>query len=216
MSPGAAPLDGVYAQVEAYYAAKVARHGATPLGVDWSCRATQELRFVQLLRLCDFAVPFSLNDLGCGYGALVAYLGWRHPGAAVDYLGVDLAPAMVRRARRRHAGAGTRFAVGRRCPRVADYTVASGIMNVKLGQPRAVWEAFVAATLGEMRRASRRGFAVNFMAEAPPGSEPEGLYRTAPEPWARFCERELGCAVEVRDGYGLREFTLLARVAHLA
>src|SRR5437660_4398590 len=36
---------GVYADVEAYYSARVARYGATPLGVDWSCQATQMLRF---------------------------------------------------------------------------------------------------------------------------------------------------------------------------
>jgi hypothetical protein len=28
------------------------------------------MRFVQLLKLRDFMSPFSLNDLGCGYGAL--------------------------------------------------------------------------------------------------------------------------------------------------
>src|SRR5882757_7851008 len=77
----------VYSDVEAYYSARVARYGATPLGVDWSCQATQSLRFVQLLKICDFSAPFSLNDLGCGYGALCAFLDTRYSEAGIDYLG---------------------------------------------------------------------------------------------------------------------------------
>jgi len=91
-------LGDVLSDVEAYYSARVAKHGATPLGVDWSCWATQNLRFVQLLKLCDFSAPFALNDIGCGYGALAAHLAMRHADAEIDYLGVDLSQAMIRRA----------------------------------------------------------------------------------------------------------------------
>ena len=97
-------LNAVCEQVEAYYSAKLARHGANPHGVDWSCAATQWLRFVQLLKICSFDTPFSLIDLGCGYGALAAFLADRYPHASVEYLGIDLSPAMVRRARRRYRG----------------------------------------------------------------------------------------------------------------
>jgi trans-aconitate methyltransferase len=87
----------MYASIEAYYSARVAKYGATPLGVDWSCQATQSLRFVQLLKICDFAAPFTLNDIGCGYGALAAFLAMRYPEAKIDYLGLDLSRAMVSR-----------------------------------------------------------------------------------------------------------------------
>ena len=45
-SPGDGALTGIYAGIAAYYSAKVARFGATPSGVDWTCQATQEMRFV--------------------------------------------------------------------------------------------------------------------------------------------------------------------------
>jgi SAM-dependent methyltransferase len=203
--------------VEAYYGARVAKYGATPLGVDWSCEATQSLRFVQLLKICDFSTPFSLNDLGCGYGALCAFLAMRYPDFGIDYLGVDLSKAMVGRARRRFAMTGRRFAVGQASPRLADYSVASGTMNVNVGYPRAVWEDFVAAMLRDMRRTSRRGFSVNFMSDAVPASEaPDDsraarLYRTSPARWVGYCENVLGCSVETLDNYGMKEFTLLLR-----
>jgi SAM-dependent methyltransferase len=211
----AQPTDGLRALhdgIGAYYGATVARHGANPLGVDWSCRATQNLRFVQLLRVCDFAAPFSLNDVGCGYGALIDFIAERYPAAAIDYLGIDLSPAMVRHGRRLHRKlANHAFTVGCRSPRVGDYSVASGIFNVMLDHPRDGWEAFIAQTLCDLHRTSRRAFAVNFMAEGPPEPKPRPLYRTSPEPWLRHCRDQLQCSVEVVTGYGMREFTLLVR-----
>jgi SAM-dependent methyltransferase len=210
---GDVTLRDVLSDVETYYSARVAKHGATPLGVDWSCWATQNLRFVQLLKLCDFSGPFALNDIGCGYGALAAYLAMRHAATEVDYLGVDLSQAMVRRARRRFSGPGRRFVVATSSPRVADYSVASGVMNVSLGHPREVWENFVATILRDMRRTSRRGFSVNFIAADGNTANDlaDGLYRTTAQRWIDFCEGELGCSVETIDGYGMREFTLLIR-----
>jgi hypothetical protein len=211
VSPGAlAPLHDM---VREYYTAKLARHGARPRGVDWTCLPSQELRFVQLLKLCDFSAPFSLNDVGCGYGALLAFLAKRHTQACIDYLGIDLAPAMVRRARRLwRGGAGIAFAAAGVPPRVADYSVASGIFNVRLGREVALWEQLIARTLGEMDATSRCGFAFNLMAPRA-GNEPceDGLYRSPPDPWVRYCETVLGAGVDVIDDYGLREFTLLVR-----
>ena len=208
------PLEEVCANVEAYYAAKLARHGAIPLGVDWSCTATQWLRFVQLLKICSFDGPFSLIDLGCGYGALATFLAERHSQVAIDYLGIDLSSAMVRRARRRHRGKpAIRFAVGRDSREQADYAVASGIMNVMLGYPLPIWEGFVRTMILDMHRMSRRGFAVNFLRAPSPSAPPGQLYCPDPAKWAQFCEDDLGCSVEILDDYGMREATLLVRCA---
>jgi SAM-dependent methyltransferase len=209
-------LRDVYSDVEAYYSARVARYGATPMGVDWSCQATQHLRFVQLLKICDFSAPFALNDTGCGYGALAAFLAMHHPDSEIDYLGIDLSRAMIQRARRRFSSPDRRFAVAKSSPRIADYSVASGIMNVSLGHSRAVWEDFVATMLRQMRQTSRCGFSVNFISDATRARSPatpltDGLYRTMPQPWIGYCEGQLGCSVEIMDGYGMREFTLLIR-----
>lgn len=212
-----ANLTGVHAEISDYYTAKVRKFGATPLGVDWTCVPTQEMRFVKLLRVCDFSASLSLNDmslndLGCGYGALLAYLDNHHPGRTIDYLGIDLSQAMVQRARRLWRGhASARFVRGHESPRLADYSVASGIFNVQRDQPRDVWEAFVATTLDQLHRTSRLGFAVNFVEAA--GTRP-GVYTTDPEPWRRYCADQFGAATEVIDGYGLREFTLLVRPRH--
>lgn len=183
------------------------------MGVDWTCEPTQQLRFVQLLRLCDFSARFSINDVGCGYGALLTFLAKRYPRAQLDYFGTDLSEAMIAQARslwarRRRA----EFEVGGAGQRVADYSVASGIFNVRIDEPLRDWEAFVEETLRRMALTSLRGFAVNFLRVLPPGVVGKtGLYRTQPERWIDFCSGALGCRTELRDGYGMREFTLLVR-----
>lgn len=206
-------LAGVYDDIERYYTGKVLAHGATPLGADWACQPTQELRFVQLLKLCDFGQAFSLNDVGCGYGALAGFLARRHRGARVDYLGTDLSQAMVERAKPRlPANIQARFVAAASIPRVADYSVASGIFNVKLAQPMDRWTLFIEKTLSEMNKASRLGFAVNFLAPQGAGFQPIAeLYRTSADVWARYCDNQFNTRVELVENYGMREFTLLVR-----
>jgi SAM-dependent methyltransferase len=205
-------FDSVCTDVEAYYADRLARYGAIPLGVDWSCLATQWLRFVQLLRICPSDRSFSLIDLGCGYGALATFLAQHYQSTNIDYLGIDLSLEMVRRGRRRHRGnPKVRFAVGRSVTQKADFVVASGTMNVMLNYPRRTWEGFISNILADMDRMSRLGFAVNFVTRPGRQSQSGQLYCTKVEKWARFCEQELGRSIEVLGNYGLQEFTLLAR-----
>jgi SAM-dependent methyltransferase len=196
--------------VRDYYSGTLQRHGPTPLGVDWPNVVSQYLRFVQLLKLCRFGRPFSLNDFGCGYGALLEFLAMRHADAAVTYRGIDISPAMVAAARTRWAGNTlAEFTVGSQCAAVADYSLASGTLNVKLGHAVAEWEAYVEAILTDLAANSRIGFAVNFMLPRNEATAEPGLYRTTPERWTPFCER-FGRA-ELITGYGLREFTLVVR-----
>jgi SAM-dependent methyltransferase len=201
------------AGIERYYTAKVLAHGPTPLGVDWACQPTQELRFVQLLKACDFSRAFSLNDIGCGYGALLDFVRRRFPSSNVDYLGVDLSATMIAQALRLHSPSPvTQFAVGHAAQREADYSVASGIFNVKLDQPLDDWTEFVEATLKGMHATSRRAFAVNFLAPLAYGAlgAPQ-LYRPAPQVWREWCKRTLGASVEVLANYGMREYTLIVK-----
>lgn len=205
-----AELDGAFASIDRYYTQKIRAFGATPSGVDWESSATQQMRFVQLLRICDFSRSFSINDLGCGYGGMLALLFKRHSTTAIDYLGVDLSMAMVVAAKRRWKKATqAKFVVGRECPRVADYSVASGIFNVQLDQPLHVWTEVIQRTLCQLHESSRVAFSVNFFAHLPPGHNcaPE-LYCTHPEQWIDFCRQRLEARVELCSNYGMREFTL--------
>ena len=203
--------------VSAYCSGTLQRFGATPLGVDWPNRLNQELRLVQLLKVCHLSAPRSLNDVGCGYGALRTLLSRRHRRAQIDLVGTDVSPAMVAAARRRwRHRADCAFEVAEGAVRVADYSLASGIFNVKLACPLPEWEALVAGTLDNLKRHSRLGYAVNFIAPPAPGqASPPELYRPAAERWLdHIAATQAGAEVTLLRGYGLPEYTLLVRPAH--
>ena len=203
--------------VSAYYSGTLQRFGATPRGVDWPNRLNQELRLVQLLKVCDLSAPRSLNDVGCGYGALRTLLSRRHRRAQIDLLGTDVSLAMVAAARRRwRHRADCAFEVAEGAVRVADYSLASGIFNVKLACPLPEWEGLVAGTLDNLKRHSRLGYAVNFIAPPAPGqASPPELYRPAAERWLdHIAATQAGAEVTLLRGYGLPEYTLLVRPAH--
>ena len=123
--------DSVLGPVERYYSAKVTQHGAAPAAADWNSSESQELRFRELLRICRSGDPFSINDIGCGYGALVPTLQAR--GHDFTYRGFDISPAMVEQAWHT-LGENERWSFTAREDELApaDYSVASGIFNVKL------------------------------------------------------------------------------------
>jgi hypothetical protein len=103
------------------------------------------------------------------------------------------------------------FVHGHIIPRTADYALASGIFNVELGQPREEWEKFIRVSLDNLYETSRRGFAVNFMKRLGGTPGREGLYYAEPAEWGRYCANSFGAATEVREDYGMREFTLIVR-----
>ena len=99
-------LNDILDEVADYYTGKLEAHGCTPGGVDWNGEESQVLRFEQLCRIIPDAGSFSINDLGCGYGALYEYLKPRY--VDFDYRGIDV--QSVNRLRTRiHAEGGGDF-----------------------------------------------------------------------------------------------------------
>lgn len=201
----------IQAAVAGYYSRALAAHGPTHRGVDWSSRDSQRLRFATLLRGVDWSQAPSLLDFGCGCGALAAYLD--RLGLGGDYTGYDIAPDMVRTARRVVGERpGRRFTTDLESLEPADLVVASGIFNVKLDVPADDWQRYVEATIAELGALSRRRLAFNLL---PPASSPQlaraDLHYAEPDAVVALCAATLGAdAVVVREDYGLWEFTVVA------
>jgi SAM-dependent methyltransferase len=199
------------ADVADYYSSKLAAHGDTPRGVDWNGEESQVLRFEQIARIIAARGPFTLSDVGCGYGALEDYLRPRFP--AMSYTGCDISHDMVAAARARHPGTGrAEFVTGSEPPAVCDYAVASGIFNVRLERGDAEWHDYVTATIDMLHRASRDGFAFNCLtAYSDADKKRDYLYYADPCELFDLCKRRYSRDVALLHDYGLYEFTLLVR-----
>ncbi|WP_427185189.1 class I SAM-dependent methyltransferase [Bordetella bronchialis] len=203
---------GLIGEVAAYYAEKLARYGDTPRGVDWNGEASQIVRFEQLCKVIDPALPhFSLADLGCGYGALLGHLQTVYP--AFTYLGVDVAPEMVAAAERRHgAAAHARFIAASAPDRESDYGVASGIFNVRQGRADAEWFDYLVSTLDLLHRTSRLGFSFNCLTSySDEDKKKDYLYYADPCRLFDLCKRRYSRQVALLHDYGLYEFTIVVR-----
>ncbi len=198
-------------EVAAYYTEKVVRHGQTPQGVDWNSEAGQWLRFRQLTKVIEDDQPFSINDLGCGYGALFDFLLKYYPHAT--YTGIDISEMMVEAARQRHAGhPQARFICAGESDQIADYIVTSGIFNVRFNRTTTEWQAYFESTLDSLNRTSRLGFAFNCLTSyADIDKMKLNLYYADPCLLFDICKRKYSRNVTLLHDYGLYEFTILVK-----
>jgi len=201
----------ILSQVAGYYSAKLAEHGASPRGVDWNGEESQVLRFRQLARVITADGAFTLNDVGCGYGALYDFLARDHP--RMRYTGCDISADMVAAARSAHGNAANaRFVEGAAPPEPADYSVASGIFNVRLEHTDAEWREYMQATLDTLDRVSTRGFAFNCLTSYSDADRMRDyLFYADPCEWFDRCKRRYAKDVALLHDYGLYEFTILVR-----
>jgi SAM-dependent methyltransferase len=199
-------------EVATYYSEKLAEHGDTPRGVDWNGEDSQLVRFAQLCKIIDPKAPiFSLNDLGCGYGALLDYLRDKH--AKCKYLGVDVSQAMINVAEQRHATKDhARFITDAEPDQTADYGLASGIFNVRLGRSDAEWFDHLQFTLDVLDRTSSLGFAFNCLTSySEENKRRHYLYYADPCRLFDLCKSRYSPQVALLHDYGLYEFTILVR-----
>jgi SAM-dependent methyltransferase len=197
--------------VKTYFEERIDDHGDSPRGADWNSEASQETRFDQLLRICDPAIPFTLLDYGCGYGALADYLAAK--GFQADYYGFDIVDKALRTARRHHKGKPNRTFISDedRLP-VCDYVVASGVFNFRSTHSFDAWTQYVLSVLQSFDKLSRRGFSSNFLTKYSDSDRMRAdLYYADPCFLFDYCKRNFSKNVALLHDYILYDFTILVR-----
>jgi SAM-dependent methyltransferase len=201
-------FNNILAHVQEYYDEKIRTHGPVARGVDWNSPESQELRFAQLVKLIDNTRPFTVNDFGCGYGALADYL--EKSNFQFQYVGFDISAEMIAKAEELHPS--IRFINDAGQLREADYTLASGIFNVKLSTPEQEWKQYMLDVLDTMKSISSSGFAFNALTKY---SDAEfmrsDLYYADPLFLFDHCKTRYSRFVTLLHDYPLYEFTILVR-----
>ena len=199
-------------EVATYYSEKLSQHGDTPSGVDWNGKESQTARFEQLCKIIDAdTLNFTLNDIGCGYGALLEFIQSKYQCSS--YLGVDISPAMILSAQQRFSTTeNARFLCASEPDQQADYGVASGIFNVRLDRTDLEWFDYLQSMLDVLDRTSRLGFAFNCLTSySDKDKMRDYLYYSEPCKLFDLCKRHYSGQVALLHDYGLYEFTILVR-----
>lgn len=187
------------ARVQAHYLPLLAKHGDTNLAVDFQHAGNHQARFT-ILAAIDNLSDVSILDVGCGVGHFSRWLNEREYRG--DYLGIDLLPEMVARARKAHPD--TRFEVADiladPARHRADYVMSSGIFH--LGD-----QAFMHRMIAAMYRASRKGVAFNSLSSWDDYHTQDEFFCADPLETLEFC-RTLTAQILMRHDYLPHDFTI--------
>jgi SAM-dependent methyltransferase len=191
------------------YTKSLSEHGVASKAVGWKDEKSQLLRFEQLARVLDGEGVVTVNDWGCGYGAMFGFLDHRLGDRLGRYVGYDISEEMIEAARSAIADDRATFVLGSKVE-PADYTFVSGSFNVRFEASEDEWREWVEDRLRELAAASTRGLAFNLLSTYVDWRE-EHLFYADPRYFFDFCKRELSPRVALMHDYPLYEWTMLVR-----
>jgi SAM-dependent methyltransferase len=198
----------IKSKVSRYYGEKISTFGAVPQGVDWKDEYSQNIRFEQLLKILPGRKEVTLNDLGCGYGAIYLYKNLakrlRH------YYGYDISEDMLAGARNLIKDCKAEFIKSDRITKEVYYSIASGLFNVKLDADIKTWEEFILETLSNMNEISSKEFAFNCLTSYV-DYKVDHLYYADPLYYFDYCKKNLSKRVALLHDYDLYEWTMLIK-----
>ncbi|TND06499.1 MAG: hypothetical protein FD123_3537 [Bacteroidetes bacterium] len=198
-------------KVEKLYTENIEKFGIDSRSVGWNSPESQNLRFSKLLEMVtDPETPFSINEVGCGYGELYKYM-LTHAYAVNKFTGYDISDKMLENARI-YLGNDSRVDL-RKAAAIdteADYSATSGIFNVKFDEQADRWEDYIKEMILNMHRFSRKGFSFNLLTSYVDFHAPD-LYYADPAVFFDFCKRECSKKVALLHDYPLYEWTIIVR-----
>jgi len=149
--------------------------------------------------------PISVNDHGCGYGAMFDSFRTLRALRHGRYYGYDISPEMIAEARKRIRDPRAEFFVSHVAENEADYSFVSGTWNMKMWATDAEWRDFVYENLRDLWSQTRVALGFNMLSIDNPYRE-ETLYYADPAHMLDFCRRELTVNVRTVDRLEPREF----------
>jgi SAM-dependent methyltransferase len=182
-----------------HYGELFRQHGDAPAAAQWRDQESQEKRFEILAQIADLREAKVL-DFGCGTARLLSYLR-RTRDFRGEYVGYDLNPELVDRARRQHPEGRfeTRDVLASGVPEDFDYVLISGVFNNLLSDN---W-GFMTALLRLLFPHARKGLAFNAISTYVDNFAPE-LYYVDPGKVFHYCKEVLSPRVTLRHEYEVK------------
>lgn len=198
-------------KISEFYTKSFLLHGATPQGVGWKDVKSQDLRFEQLCKVIskqDEKRGITINDFGCGYGAMFKYLNDRFQ--IRRYYGYDICSDIIKAAKENNTYKNAVFIISPKVTHTADYSFISGTFTVKLATSTKIWTNYVKNTLIDISKKSRKGFAFNALTIYTDWASKDAYYAD-PIHFFTFCKQFISKYVSLINDYPLFEWTILVK-----
>jgi len=195
-----------------YYASS-ARSKNAAQRVGWRDQRAQENRFLALAKLLPRKGSYSLNDLGCGYGDFLDFVS-KQTTDKIQYRGYDISEEMIKTARIRHRGNKQMFSLIQTTSEMepGDFTVASGIFNLRANLSNEMWLSYILKTLVAINKKSVKGFAFNCLTKYSHSERMKSeLYYADPLLLFDFCKKNFCQNIALLHDYDEFDFTILVK-----
>ena len=200
-------------EVAKLYGHSLNTHGLTSKSVGWKDEASHRLRFeklIQVIKPLRKEEKITVNDFGCGYGAMFNYLNEVLGPDLVKYYGYDVSGEMIGAARQFINDSRAEFIESPKITHLADYSFISGTFNVKLKVSNEMWTEHIKETLMNVAAMSKKGFSFNALSVYIDWKQ-EDLYYADPFLFFDFCKRKFSRYVSLLHDYPLFEWTMIVR-----
>jgi len=200
-------------QFESFYRDKLDTRQTNAEKVGWKNSTAQHIRFEQLYKLIETHQPFSINDLGCGLADYYEFLDSKK--LQFRYHGYDVMTDMIEQARKSlHERSNAQLSLIKEASEIqlADFTIASGIFNIRFANSDEDWKKNIIATLSSVNQKSKFGFAFNMLSlySDEPMRKSE-LYYGDPLYFFDYCKRNFSVNVSLLHDYGQYDFTIIVK-----
>ncbi len=202
------------AEIIDFYSGHLKEFGDSSQGVGWKNDHAQVVRFSQLAKVFQKTESLSVNDFGCGTGEFLTYMA-SQGYSNVTYNGYDILGEMVEAARKKLSGHNNATLIKIDSPEdliIADYTVASGVFNVKYEASNEQWLSHILATLDAICSKSRNGFSFNLLTLYSDKEYMQSyLYYADPLFIFDYCKKNYSKNVALLHDYDQYDFTIIVR-----
>lgn len=163
--------------------------------------------FAGLLAYADGDQGVTVNDLGCGYGAMFEAFKDLEALRNGRYFGYDISTEMIASCRSRITDPRAEFSVSHVAKRTADYSFVSGTYNMKMAAGDDEWLGYVEENLKHLWSKTRRALGFNMLDANHPGTQ-KTLYFADPKYIFNFCKTHLSDNVRLIDRLAPKEFVI--------
>jgi len=189
------------------------KHGPIHRAVAWRDEERQLRRFqifVGLLAYDTKRDDVTINDLGCGYGAMFNTFKDLPQFRDGTYFGYDISEAMIKAARTEVTDPRALFIKSHQATEKADYSFVSGTYNMKMTAPETEWREYIEHNLAQLWSKTRIGLGFNMLNIESPLRE-KTLFYADPAHFVDFCEKYLEGQVRLVDLLHPNEFVIFVR-----
>lgn len=211
MSDGTPKYDkSLLEPVDRIFSLAVKAYGSDPKAVAWRDGERQQRRFqifTGLFALAARQAGFSVNDLGCGYGAMFDAFKNLPEFRHARYYGYDISAEMIEQARASITDARATFIQSHVATEEADFSLVSGTYNLNMHAAEEPWMAYVEENIIHLWGKTRIALGFNMLSRHSPLRQ-ETLYYFDPDYVLDFCQRNLDGTVRLVDRLAPNEFVI--------